>query len=668
MLPVALEIDEHKGGAAAGTASTGAGGAYFDYSPPTTRSKSRSKSLEEAKITAELKLIKDAAKLKLTSNTNNSMDIDHTIDENLQIPFGEYLFKRLKQIENVGSIFGVPGDFNLGLLEHLYKTDLKWIGGCNELNSGYAADGYSRYTNSLGVLITTYGVGELSALNAIAGAFAEYSKVLHIVGIPKTSVINDKSNKKHLHHLVPNINSLKKSDFRVYTKMVDGISCISKTLDNPDTLTSDLDEVINAIFQTSRPGFIFLPLDMANAEVNSLPLQITEKRGIVPHIVQDDDIDKTEAIADEILEYIYQSENTAILGDILCDRFHNGTELLRSFVSSTKLPNYTTFMGKSILDETDSNFVGDYMGNLSKIGIAENLEASDLILYFGPYINEINTGLYTYNLKEEQLILLHPDYIKIGRTLYEGVHFINVLNALNLRLDTSRLPTRSTHLKYEIKNRFDNIESKSSLSQSVMLSKFENFIQEGDVIVCETGSFMFGVPDIKFKKNVRYIAQGFYLSIGMALPASTGVGIAMRDMGHDKKSRLILIEGDGSAQMTVQEISSFIQYDLKPVIFLLNNSGYTVERIIEGETRDYNDIKPWNWSKIFELFEFGDKHEKTEVKVVSDEIQLAKAFASADFNPNKLRFHEVILDPMDCPWRFHHMNGYKHLDPATAQK
>lgn len=588
------------------------------------------------------------------ANNNNSK---HT--ENNQLPFGEYLFKRLEQVKKVKSIFGVPGDFNLGLLEHLYKTQLNWIGGCNELNSGYAADGYSRYTNSLGVLITTYGVGELSALNAVAGAFAEYSKILHIVGIPKTSILHNESEKaKHLHHLVPNIDSLKHSDHYVYTKMVKDVSCISKVLDDSATIVEDLDEVIHAIFKTSRPGYIFLPLDMAEALVDASKLT---QAPADYHMIPDRSNDKTEEVTQKILDLIYKSKNPSILADVLVNRYHNATELLRELVNLTQFNNYTTFMGKSILDESNEKFIGDYIGLESNIGIKENMEASDLILFFGPYINEINTGHYSFDLTEEQLILLHPDYIKIGSELYHGVNFVNVLSSLLLHLDSSKIPVNPP-LSFKIEPRYPYLPTEASISQSFMLKQFESFIQPNDVIVCETGSFMFGIPDLRFKSDVKYIAQGFYLSIGMALPCSTGVGIAMKDL--NSSSRLILIEGDGSAQMTIQEISSFVHYGLNPIIFLLNNSGYTVERIIEGETRTYNDIKPWNWSKAFEFFEFGNE-KKSQVKVVSNEQELQKAFASTELNPSSLRFHEVILDKMDCPWRFHQMNSNKHL-PVPA--
>ena len=98
------------------------------------------------------------------------------------VPLAEYLFTRLRQL-GVESIHGVPGDYNLALLDYVVPQGLDWVGNCNELNAGYAADAYSKI-KGLGAIITTFGVGELSAANAIAGAYCELAPVVHIVGTP----------------------------------------------------------------------------------------------------------------------------------------------------------------------------------------------------------------------------------------------------------------------------------------------------------------------------------------------------------------------------------------------------------------------------------------------------------------------------------------------------
>jgi len=143
----------------------------------------------------------------------------------------EYLFRRVHEL-GVRGVHGVPGDYNLAVLDYVSKAGLNWIGNCNELNAGkllfclfffliptypwyhmspetltvdlystgYAADGYSR-VKGIGAIVTTFGVGELSAVNALAGAYSEFVPIIHIVGTPST--ISQK-NGMLLHHTLGN--------------------------------------------------------------------------------------------------------------------------------------------------------------------------------------------------------------------------------------------------------------------------------------------------------------------------------------------------------------------------------------------------------------------------------------------------------------------------------
>jgi hypothetical protein len=117
-----------------------------------------------------------------------------------KVSMGVYLWKRLAQL-GIEHVFGVPGDFNrkfilksydiintdtpqVTLLDEIYKVpELTWLGTCNELNGAYAADGYARIKSHPAALLTTYGVGELSAMNGVAGAYAEQAGMIHLVGM-----------------------------------------------------------------------------------------------------------------------------------------------------------------------------------------------------------------------------------------------------------------------------------------------------------------------------------------------------------------------------------------------------------------------------------------------------------------------------------------------------
>ena len=108
--------------------------------------------------------------------------------ETMTTTVGEFLLRRIREA-GVGHAFGVPGDYNLELLQQMEDSGtLEWMGTCNELNASYAADGYARL-NGLAVLIVTNAVGALSAINGIAGSYAEHVPVICVCGsIPLRSM------------------------------------------------------------------------------------------------------------------------------------------------------------------------------------------------------------------------------------------------------------------------------------------------------------------------------------------------------------------------------------------------------------------------------------------------------------------------------------------------
>src|SRR4030095_5449052 len=101
---------------------------------------------------------------------------------------GNFLLRRLQEA-GIRHLFGVPGDYNLELLQQLQDAGaLEWIGTTGELNASYAADGYARL-NGLGALLVTNGVGALSAINGIGGSYSEHVPVICIAGsIPLKSI------------------------------------------------------------------------------------------------------------------------------------------------------------------------------------------------------------------------------------------------------------------------------------------------------------------------------------------------------------------------------------------------------------------------------------------------------------------------------------------------
>ncbi|AGO11456.1 AaceriACR211Wp [[Ashbya] aceris (nom. inval.)] len=584
-----------------------------------------------------------------------------------EMALGEYVFRRLMSA-GTNTVFGVPGDFNMGLLEHMYAEEvsgqgLRWIGTCNELNAAYAADGYSRYCNKIGCVVTTLGVGELSALNGVAGAFAEHVKVLHIVGVATRATQAAPELHGNVHHLVPRLrnSNFEAPNHKVYSEMVSGrVSCCCEFLEDLDTACDQIDHVIREIWRYGKPGYLFIPADMPDLKVSSRNLVQTPMITLERAVLERTNPAASDRIGLEILQHLYQSSTPAILCDGLCDRF-GLTAQVRRLVEMTGIWNFSTIMGKSILDETQPNYKGVYYGAGSEARHAL-LQECDLILYLGPVKDEVNNWKYSIQFNPQSLVIeLHPEYVSLSRngeqTILNAGHLLPVLRSILVHLNVANLSFNYPVVKDQ-PERKRQYAADEQITQAMLQHVIPECLNPGDVMVVETGTFQFSVFDMQLPTELKYISQSFYLSIGMALPAALGVASAMKDYPRLHLSsklanegytpRLILCEGDGAAQMTIQELSSFIRYELPVEVLVWNNRGYTIERVIKGPTRPYNDIMPWDWTKLLRVFGDFDGARSESVKAKDFNSLVARlSLWKSDKRRSKVRLMEVILDKMD---------------------
>lgn len=583
------------------------------------------------------------------------------------IPFGEYLFHKLVQ-SGSKSIFGVPGDYNLALLEHVYDDSVKgvgcrWIACCNELNASYAADGYSRYTNKLASLISTCGVGELSALNGVAGSSAENVKVLHIVGVVKTGLPQS-----NYHHLIPQLqysNLVGANQRTCYEMVKDRIACSAEYLEDIESAPEKIDKVIRDIYRHSKPGYIFIPADFADKPVDMSCLENV--------INMNNSIERTspetlDSMVERVLEWIYRSKTPGILADANVDRYGLSLQL-NQFIEKTQMANFTTVMGKSIIDETNPWYMGLYAGKNCTDLVRSKFLGCDLILHFGVEKNEVNYCAqgFPYGFLTK-VIEFHQSYVRFWDTvlgeeqIFKNVNFVDILTALQHRLNTDRLKLqydRNTFIPYEPSQLNFSDEDTQDVTQVYLQKKFPDILAPGDVLVCDTGSFSFGVRDYKLPTQSRYFAQATWLSIGTGLPAALGVGIGMQDYPRihiydqskvpaDYKPKLILGVGDGAAQMTAQELTTMLRYRVNINVFIWNNNGYTIERAFLGENSNYNDVMPWKWAKLFEVFgDFDGKYSNSSV--VQTRKDLDEKIEEINRGGKGIQLVEVKLGVMDYP-------------------
>ncbi|EIC7644992.1 alpha-keto acid decarboxylase family protein [Salmonella enterica] len=528
----------------------------------------------------------------------------------MQNPYtvADYLLDRLAGC-GIGHLFGVPGDYNLQFLDHVIDhPTLRWVGCANELNAAYAADGYARMSGA-GALLTTFGVGELSAINGIAGSYAEYVPVLHIVGAPCSAA---QQRGELMHH------TLGDGDFRHFYRMSQAISAASAILDEQNACF-EIDRVLSEMLAARRPGYIMLPADVAKKTAipptQALALPVHEAQSGVET-----------AFRYHARQCLMNSRRIALLADFLAGRF-GLRPLLQRWMAETPIAHATLLMGKGLFDEQHPNFVGTYSAGASSKEVRQAIEDADRVICVGTRFVDTLTAGFTQQLPAERTLEIQPYASRIGETWFNlpMAQAVSTLRELCLECAFAPPPTRSAGQPVRI--------DKGELTQESFWQTLQQYLKPGDIILVDQGTAAFGAAALSLPDGAEVVVQPLWGSIGYSLPAAFGAQTACPDR------RVILIIGDGAAQLTIQEMGSMLRDGQAPVILLLNNDGYTVERAIHGAAQRYNDIASWNWTQIPPAL---NAAQQAECWRVTQAIQLAEVL-------ERLSFIEVMLPKADLP-------------------
>ncbi|EAO9599497.1 alpha-keto acid decarboxylase family protein [Salmonella enterica subsp. enterica serovar Wien] len=534
----------------------------------------------------------------------------------MQNPYtvADYLLDRLAGC-GIGHLFGVPGDYNLQFLDHVIDhPTLRWVGCANELNAAYAADGYARMSGT-GALLTTFGVGELSAINGIAGSYAEYVPVLHIVGAPCSAA---QQRGELMHH------TLGDGDFRHFYRMSQAISVASSILDEQNACF-EIDRVLGEMLAARRPGYIMLPADVAKKTA----IPPTEALALPVHEAQSG---VETAFRYHARQCLMNSRRIALLADFLAGRF-GLRPLLQRWMAETPIAHATLLMGKGLFDEQHPNFVGTYSAGASSKEVRQAIEDADRVICVGTRFVDTLTAGFTQQLPAERTLEIQPYASRIGETWFNlpMAQAVSTLRELCLECAFAPPPTRSAGQPVRI--------DKGELTQESFWQTLQQYLKPGDIIFVDQGTAAFGAAALSLPDGAEVVVQPLWGSIGYSLPAAFGAQTACPDR------RVILIIGDGAAQLTIQEMGSMLRDGQAPVILLLNNDGYTVERAIHGAAQRYNDIASWNWTQIPPAL---NAAQQAECWRVTQAIQLAEVLERLA-RPQRLSFIEVMLPKADLP-------------------
>jgi alpha-keto-acid decarboxylase len=525
----------------------------------------------------------------------------------------------------VDRVFGVPGDYSLALLDYLTgQPEMAWTGCANELNAGYAADGYARM-RGIGALCTTFGVGELSAINAVAGSFAEHVPVVHIVGSPP---LGTQAAARIVHH------SLGDGVFTHFAEMHEKITCSQAAL-TVDSACSEIDRVLTAVRTRRLPGYILIPADVAVAPAAppTAPLPAPAEHA------DPEAVAAFTAAARRLLATVPDVSAIAVLSGLLTHRCGAAADLT-ALLAAGPLPHATTLWGKSLVDETDPGFTGVYVGAASADTARRTIEGAAVLILSGVEFTDLTSGFFSQQIIRPQTIEIGASAVSVGAALYSQVPLrtaLRVLTSLVTELAIERGgPAGYTSPAAEAA---EAPPSSALLGQQALWDRVARFLRPGDIVLADLGTSFFGAATHRLPRDVTFIGQPLWAAIGYTLPALLGACLACPDR------RGILLIGDGAAQVTGQELSTILRAGLSPVVIVVDNDGYTIERAIHGAEQPYNDIAHWDWTAAPALFGSGRVSVARRVLTAGE---LDEALDLAD-RPGQLALIQAVVPRMDIP-------------------
>ena len=497
-----------------------------------------------------------------------------------------YVLDRLADL-GIGHVFGVPGDYSFPLNDAVeVHPRLQWVPSANELNAAYAADGYARRRGA-GIVCTTYGVGELSALNGVMGSMAERLPVFHLVGTPSVRIVRQGLT---CHH------TLGDTRYDRFEAISAAAGCVSARL-TPENVVVELERVIDKALEDSRPAYLTVPMDLALMPITGTPIKGTPMGAIDQHASVAVEL---EAVLDLVMERLARAERPLVMPTVTLKRF-GLVDAFSTFLEASGLAYATTPMDKSLLSEGHPAFLGMYNGARSTPAALQGVvEEADLLIDLGGLVMEdLNTGLWSGHLDASRVISLHADWVQAGDQVFTSVSLSDVLTGLIDRLQA--LDPRPSQWGAQRPVQPEPLlplsgDGEQPTGSASFYGRLQRFLRPTDLLVTDTGTCLLKLNAMRLPDGVAIESQTLWGSIGWATPASLGCALA------DAERRVVLVTGDGAHQLTVQEIGVMGFTGAKPVVIVLNNGLYGVEALLSETGHAYNDLPPWRYAQLPEAF------------------------------------------------------------------
>jgi len=484
----------------------------------------------------------------------------------------EYIAYFLSKYSN---IFTVSGAGNLSIINEIKKLNKsKLICPLHEQACSIAAYSNSRFTKDLGVAIVTTGPGGTNAITGVSTAWLDSAAVLIISGqVPIKQSIQQKK---------LDTGASLRTNGPQEINIIDIVSPITKfatTIDDAKKIRYYLEKAVYTA-KNKRPGPVWLdiPQDIQNEEIG-------DPESLLSFEEPKEDKNSSDFDLYKIYELISSSKRPVIIWGYGVQASNSETEM-RKFCDKLKIPVLVTWKAIQDLEENYPYYIGRF-GIFGQRASNLTIQNSDLIINLGSRLGMPQIGYAEKDFaREAKLITIDIDenenkkYIKQPE-LALTMSVSDFLNKINPFIKDLNIPNYSEWIEIckNWKNKYplcleEYKKETNYVNSYYFIERLSDFLKEGDIFIPNASGTAYTCTHqtFKVKKNQKIITSNNLAEMGYDLPATIGIGVV------DASKQIVLITGDGSLQMNIQELQTIKNYKLNVKIFYLSNQGYLTIR------------------------------------------------------------------------------------------
>src|SRR3954465_5495130 len=530
----------------------------------------------------------------------------------------DYVLTRLKE-QGVTHLFGVPALYCAALFDRAPAHAITPVVTASDLEAGYAADGYAR-TKGLAAVSVANGVGTLSLINAIGGAFVERSPVVVINGGPTAGHLADLAQRDILYsHSTGRANAELDAFALVTAKSVRAAT--------KDAVPAAVDGAITAALTSKRPVYIEIAMDLWSqtcaepgpALTSNVPAAGTETQ-----------------LAATIVGLIRGAQKPVILVGIEVARY-GLADAVADLIAKLGVRWASDMLSKSTLAETGVGWIGVYDPPYVPQAIRTQVESADLLVTFGCVYPNSFAPLVAQ--KFTSMVAVYDGRVRIGNQPKQNAEIRALVEALRIQaaehppanVPAGAVPTVPP-------------AAAGTLTYKQVFQRVGNALDETLITIPDTFLGTYAAANLPVKGRDAFLCDAVWASIGHSVAAAVGASFG-------SSRRPLVICGDGGFQMTAQALSTMVHYGRNPVVIVLDNGIYAYEQFLidKGYFRDpsarpkpYVVLNGWDFPSLAKGL--GVRAAQSVTTVAAFDTALAAAKAS-----NSPALIVAKVDPHDLP-------------------